>query len=378
MPDDSPFSGLQPLDAYGVDALTGFVPGIDPLDRLPPAFDAWEEVAGQMSPLIRARRIRARLAELSPIDVEAIEDPRQLERALLIGCIFANAWVWGGEGPDLRLPANVARPLCRLALRLDRPPIVHYGSMALNNWRRVDPGAPLSADNMRMQLQFLGGVDEDWFFVASLGVELAAAPVVAAAHRAVQASIEADAPALADALEAVAGGMAPVLAALERVREWCDPHTYYLRVRPFFAGWPDPGVVYEGVDPKPVKYIGGSAGQSSVIQVLDAALGVRHARPETGAYLRALRRYMPVGHRRLVEEAERLSRVRAMAGADASVRGAYNAAVEQLDLFRRRHIGLAHDFIAKPSGMIDATGTGGTSFVDFLREARVGAARSKL
>jgi indoleamine 2,3-dioxygenase len=195
----------------------------------------------------------------------------------------------------------------------------------------------------------------------------------------VEASIDADAPATAAALETIAGGMAPVLAALERVREWCDPHTYYLRVRPFFAGWPDPGVVYEGVDPEPVKYIGGSAGQSSIVQVLDAALGVRHARPETGAYLCALRRYMPVGHRRLVEEADRLSRVRAMAAeGPAELRDAYNAAVEQLDLFRRRHIGLAHDFIARPSGMADATGTGGTSFVDFLREARIGAARSKL
>jgi indoleamine 2,3-dioxygenase len=372
-------ASIQPLVAYGVDPLTGFVPRIDPLDRLRPEFDAWEEVAGQLAPLIRSRRLRSALTDLPEVGQFNPGDARELERAFLILTVLANAWVWGGSEPDLRIPAVLAGPLCALGRMLDRPPIVHYASMALNNWRRVQLSVPLSADNMRMQIQFLGGVDEDWFFIASLGVELAAAPAIAAAHAATQASLEADDADLAMAVGAIAAGMAGVIAAVARIREWCDPYIYYQRVRPYFAGWPDPGVIYEGVSPEPVRLVGGSAGQSSVMQALDAVLGVEHPSPETGPYLRLLRRYMPVGHRRFVDDAERHSRVRARASSGSpALRDAYNAAVEQVDLFRRRHIGLAHDFIVKPSGMAEDKGTGGTSFVDFLRDARIETAQARL
>jgi indoleamine 2,3-dioxygenase len=132
-------------------------------------------------------------------------------------------------------------------------------------------------------------------------------------------------------------------------------------------------VVYQGVSAQPRQLIGGSAGQSAVMQSLDAVLGVEHDRPQTGAYLRLLRGYMPPAHRRFVDDCERLSRVRrfvAQAG-DAVLRDAYNAALEGITQFRTLHVRLAHDYIAKPSGLNpDTKGTGGTSFVEFLRDTR--------
>jgi indoleamine 2,3-dioxygenase len=174
--------------------------------------------------------------------------------------------------------------------------------------------------------------------------------------------------------------MGPVHTALARMREWCDPHVFFHRVRPYLAGWPPPGAIYEGVSESPRIHVGGSAGQSSLIQALDAILGVDHTASPAGAYLIDMRHYMPVGHRRFVTEVERLSRVRSRAmGGSAVLKSAYNAAVEQVDTFRRRHIGLAHDYIVKPSGMaVDEKGTGGTDFVDFLRNARNETARSKV
>jgi Indoleamine 2,3-dioxygenase len=53
------------------------------------------------------------------------------------------------------------------------------------------------------------------------------------------------------------------------------------------------------------------------------------------------------------------------------LREVYNAAVEGVSQFRTLHVRLAHDDIAKPSGLNpDTKGTGGTSFVDFLRDTR--------
>ena len=365
---------------YAIDPLRGFVPAVAPLERLPEPFQAWDDVVPQLSALLRARRIREVLRDLPWLDTAALTTNGEQERALLVLSVFANAWVWGDDAPDLRIPAGIAVPLCSIAAQLDRPPIVHYASMALNNWRLLDPARPLCADNARMQVQFLGGVDEDWFFMASLGVELAGAPLLPTVLAARDASIDADDAQLAALLETLASHMPAVRDALARVREWCDPHTYYLRVRPFLSGWPGSGAVYEGVTETPLKYVGGSAGQSSLIQALDAVLGIDHAGSKAGEYLRDIRRYMPLRHRAFVEDIESSSRVRArMAGGSIVLRAAYNAALDQIHEFRRMHIALAYDFIAKPSGVNpDELGTGGTSFTGFLRATSVATEQSKL
>ncbi len=372
---------LHSLSVYAVDTRTGFVPATSPLNSLPANFASWESFVPNLSALIRSGRIRPALAALPTLDPAELRSERELERALLLLTVFANAHVWAGATPDLTIPATVAVPLCTVAQALDRPPIVHYACVALNNWSLLDPEAPLSADNARMQVQFLGGVDEDWFFMASLGVELAGAPLLPLVHAATFAAQQVEDAILAEHLEQIASRMMPVLQALDRMREWCDPYVFYHRVRRFLSGWPDPGVTYAGVSEQPRKYVGGSAGQSSLIQVLDALLGVEHASTGAGAYLRDMRRYMPVGHRRFVEDVERLSRVRSRAqNGSAVLRTAYNSAVERIDLFRRCHIGLAHAYITKQSGVPHEheKGTGNTSFAGFLRDARETTTRSKL
>lgn len=364
---------LAPLAEYDIDPATGFMPRWEPLERLPPGFEPWDELAPLVGHLIRNRGIRERLRAMPVLDVSRLATRPERERAITLLCVFANACVWGGVQPALELPASVAVPLVALCDRMGRQPIVHYAGMQLYNWRRVDRTRALSADNAELLVQFLGGVDETWFYVANFDLELLAAPIIVAAHAAVAAAAREDAAELARLLADVGTRMPAVNAALERQREWTDPHVFFHRVRPYVQGWPAPGVVYEGVCVQPRQLIGGSAGQSSVLQALDAVLGVEHDRPQTGAYLKLLRSYMPPAHRRFVEDCERLSTVRrftASAG-DAVLRDAFNAALEGITQFRTLHVRLAHDYIAKPSGMNpDTKGTGGTSFVEFLRDTR--------
>lgn len=368
------------LSDYAIDPLTGFLPARPPLPKLPEGFTPWERLVPQLSALIRSRQIRAALAALPRLDPEALQGPAEHERALLILTVFANAWVWGGEEPHLRIPPPVAVPVCAVARTLDRPPITHYASMALNNWQLLHAHRQVSADNARMQVQFLGGVDEDWFFMSCLEVELAGAPLLLLLQAGTDAAAQGDDAAVAAILGELASGVARVNQALEYVRRWCDPHTYYLRVRPFLTGWPAPGVVYEGVSEEPRKYVGGSAGQSSLIQAFDAFLGIAHGDTPVGHYLRAIRAYMPVAHRAFVKDMERTSkvRVRAQDGSPA-LRSAYNGVIDQIDVFRELHGALARDYIAQPSGArLDDVGTGGTAFASFLGGARQATARARL
>jgi indoleamine 2,3-dioxygenase len=368
------------LATYNIDPASGFLPTEPPLSRLPEEFAPWEQLVPQLSALIRSRRVRAALEVLSLLDVSTLITSAQLERAMLLLSVFGNSYVWGGEEPALRIPRSVAVPLCAVANVLDRPPITHYASMALNNWQLLDPRQPLSVSNARMQVQFLGGVDEDWFFIASIGVELAGAPLLPLVVAADEGARSGEDAQLAGTLGELADGVTRVIQALERIREWCDPHTYYLRVRPYLSGWPGDGVVYEQVSEQPRKYVGGSAGQSSLLQVLDAVLGIDHGDSPAGRYLRSIRAYMPVEHRRFVTDIERSSQVRARAArGSAALRAAYNGALNEIARFRQHHVSLAQDYILKPSGMnLEERGTGGTTLANFLHGTQDATTRSKL
>lgn len=358
------------LAQYHVDPVTGFVP------PTPSRFGCLHHTRRGTHSSPSCQRSSAQGAcvgyfELPVLEPGDLVSPGDQERALLLLTHLANAWVWGDDQPDLRLTRSIAVPLCALAVTMGRPPIAHYATTTLYNWRLVDPRQPLSVDNARQMIQFLGGVDEEWFFIASMGVELAGAHLIPVMVDAVRASQEGDDDRLVHDLRTFREGMRAVVHAMEHVRTWCHPATYFLRVRPLVAGWPRPGVIYEGVSDEPQRHIGGSAGQSSLFQLFDVVLGVHHADQPAGAYLRAVRAYMPRPHRALVETMERDSQVRARAlGAQGALRDAFNDAVAALASFREDHLQLAHDYVVTPSGAgRDSKGTGGTSLDDFLRAA---------
>ena len=363
---------LSTLADYRIDESRGFVPGTDPLTALPPELRDWDRLAGDLSAHLRSGSLIEALGDLPPFEVDLLTSEALRERGLLLLTILANACVWGGPEPRRTIPASVAVPLAALAGELDRPAIVHYGSMTLQNWRRVRADRPLCVENAEMQIMFLGGVDESWFYIASLGVELAGAPLVGLVHRCTDLSHDAGDDDLTACLERIAAGMPAVQRATARTYEWCDPHMFYTRIRPYVNGWPEEGVVYEGVSETPRRLIGGSAGQSSLLQMLDALLAVDHSAGPAGSYLRAVRNYMPLGHRAFVNDVERLSRVRARASVGSpALRAAYNAVLHEIAAFRKIHLRLAHDYVFVPSGMAaKERGTGGTEAMDFLDGAR--------
>lgn len=359
------------LADYRVDPVTGFVAPVAIPSKLSAVYAEWDALVPNLPALIRSDRVRDVVSALPTLGIDALQDDGDRERALLLLTHVANACVWSGDTPTLRLPAPLAVPLCALAESMRRQPIAHYATTTLTNWRLVDASRPLTVDNATTQVSFLGGVDEDWFFIASLGVELAGAPLIGVAVDAVRAGAAGDDDALTQHLAEFSDGMSAVRDALEHLRRWCDPATYYLRVRPFVSGWPLPGVVYEGVSDEPRRLIGGSAGQSALIQLFDVTLGVQHPESPAGAYLRMVRDYMPPAHRALVEDVERTStvRTRALEGG-GTVQREYNRALQQVADFRAAHMRLAHDYIVAPSGPArDTKGTGGTALDTFLRGA---------
>ncbi|MFE0025219.1 indoleamine 2,3-dioxygenase [Amycolatopsis sp. NPDC059021] len=361
------------LASYGIDAERGFVPGTDPVPALAPRYRPWERIARDLGPLIMTGRLRGAvdaLPELAPGDLDG---PGERERAFLLLSCLGNAYMWAEPLAAERFPAALAVPWCALAEELGRPPVLAHYSAVVNNWRRLAPDEPVSPTNIDTQVTFLGGVDEKWFYLATVGVELAGAPalpLLVAAQHAVAAD---DADRLTAALRALEPIIATTTRAFLAMEKWCDPHAFYHRVRPFLAGWPAPGVVYEGVWDEPRTMTGASAAQSSLIQAFDAGLGIPHPHERTGVFLRGMREHMPVPHRRFLTDLEAGPSVHGYAARRRDrpqLTDAYNACVRAVSELRAQHIGLTGRYIGRFERSGTAKGTGGTDFVRLLVEAR--------
>eukprot|EP00903_Cladosiphon_okamuranus_P008355 g8036.t1 len=336
-------SVLALLESFDVDPVRGFLPRVDPLRRLPQAeLQPWEAMAAALPSLLAVGQARKPLEALPELPIDVLTCHRERMRALLLLSVFAHASVWGNpEQPHDTIPRGIAIPLAALAAGEGMPPLLTHTSLVLHNWHRLDPSGPVRTENLACNCHFLGGLDETWFYIATVEIEARGGGVfgalleaqhaiseVASSARTSNASANANladpnnnnnnnnnsnnASSIATArvvLEALAVAQAGIISmrkALSRMPVGCHPLIFYQRVRPFLSGWkanptlPE-GVLYEGVSSRKRQYYGGSAAQSTLFPALDAALEVSHSAHSSNAFLLEMRNYMPPGHRRLLE-----------------------------------------------------------------------------
>ncbi len=362
------------LQDYAIDPECGFLPNPDPLTKLPSTFAAWDELSAQLPALLMTGQLRTVVSQLPILDSDQLATNHQLERAMMILSAVGGAYVWGGAEPAMRLPPGLAVPWWRIAERLDRPPITAHASLVLHNWRRLDKERPLTPDNLALLQPFLGGLDESWFFLLTVAIEATGAPIIPLLL-AVQEAVTAEhTTTVTTHLQQVASILDDINTLLARMPEQCDPYIFFHRVRPFVASWPEPGVVYEGVSQQPQRFAGGSAAQSSLLQAIDAGLGVAHEDEKTRPFLLEMRRYMPPKHRQFVKDLGHRCTLRPFIQAQQqnqpALADSYNLCLQKLADFRKLHLEISVRYILHQApDQAAAKGTGGTSFVPFLSQA---------
>src|SRR5262245_60583373 len=97
---------VEDFARYRADAARGFLPPVDPLEHLPDAFAAWERMATDLPALLMGGRLRSALKRMPLLDVERLEDERQLQRAMLLLSVFGSAVVWADDPPLLTIPRS--------------------------------------------------------------------------------------------------------------------------------------------------------------------------------------------------------------------------------------------------------------------------------
>lgn len=374
---------IDPMSAEDRDFTHGFLPPEDPLPRLPGAFEEWEQAGDVLPKLALTRHIRPVIEDLPPFSVGGLDALAEHERAMSLLSFLANMYVFAPDHPvATAIPRNLAMAWHGVACRLGRPPMLTYASQVMYNWRRFDPRGPVEVGNLYMMLNFLGGMDEEWFVTIHVHIEAVAGRALAMLIPGQEAVSRGDTETVARCLDAVAGTLHEMRTILERMTERCDPNTYYHRVRPYMFGWKNnpelpEGMVYTGVEDyggKPRQFRGETGAQSAVIYAMDGFLGIEHGYDEMRAYLMEMRDYMPVQDRRFIETVEGGPSARALVldrGADLpELREAYNAAVEALYEFRRLHIEYAAMYVLKPGQRENKghVGTGGTPFTVYLKK----------
>jgi indoleamine 2,3-dioxygenase len=359
----------------------GFLPPTDPARVLPATFSVWEEVAADLPKLLVARKTRTFVQRLPVLDPSALVDGPELRRAMLLLSFMGHAFVWEGPQASPFIPASIAVPWHAVATRLGRPPILSYASYALDNWRRLEPAGPIALGNIGLLQNFLGGADEEWFITVHIDIEARAEVAMRAVLPAQAAVASGNLPEVERRLSEILRALEGMYETLARMPEWCEPSTYYMRVRPYIFGWKNQpalpnGLIYEGVgayNNAPQLFRGETGAQSTIVPVIDALLGIAHHPDPLREYLLEMRDYMPPEHRAFLEQAEAGPSLRALCQAERGrVLELYDDCVELLRRFRALHLEYAATYIRNqaprgPENPVDV-GTGGTPFMRYLKK----------
>ena len=361
------------LKRFSVDQERGFLPNPDPFLALHPQFKVWDELGEEMPSLIAKGGFRSAVEDLPLVNADKFKDNSEVDRAMLLLSMFANAYISCGPDPVKKIPLVLAVPLTEVAEMSGRPPISSHASIVLNNWARINPKGPIELENIRTIQNFLGGQDEDWFFLTTVMIESLGAPAISAILKGLEAAASCDNKNFVDSLESIGEAINNCTNVLDRIPEKCDPHIFYSQIRPFLAGWPEEGIIYEGVSDEPKVYIGGSAAQSSLLQSIDAAMGIFHPHSDSGPFLKKMRKYMPPAHRKFIEYLETKLPLKKYVEQNESreLNDALNRCINTLDGFRKKHMQIVVQYIfdqVKDGGNV--VGTGGTDYLSFLSRTR--------
>ena len=380
--------------------MNTFLPKKDPLRKYTTdarSLKLIADIADHLPKLLLTGQVQKTIKDLNAkaLSVNSIikdGDIREVKLAMAHLSFISHAYIWGGKNPEKILPEAIAKPWVKLANKLERPPILSYGSYCLDNWYRVDSKEDISLQNVGLITNFLGGVDEDWFVTIHVCIENAASKAVNAATKLSYLNEDNSINDYLANLKDIVASLKEVNKIFSRMPEKCDPYIYYHRVRPFIFGTKDnpdlkKGLIYEGqFNNKPQFFRGETGAQSSIMPFLDGALGIYHTKDHLRHYLNEMRDYMPPEHRKMIEDVESRSNAKTYIQQSKRLVNEYNKCLEEIRKFRALHLEFAATYIHQQSqiknpfgrGGSTITGTGGTPFMKYLKKHRDETQKQKI
>ncbi|KAL6724349.1 hypothetical protein Aduo_019245 [Ancylostoma duodenale] len=361
----------EALSRFRVSKELGFLTRCD-MSKMHEYYRPWIDLCANMVELIRNNRVQQAVVQLPLLTTDKLATYEDWRTAHLLLVTMASGYLWSADSKEapLVLPRSISIPLTAVSDQLGIRPVICHASACLANWHLIDSNQPFSPDNLQLNaFTFLNSRGNHWFFVVTAQIEKDFAPCIYEVVRAVCFSIRRKLNYVESALSSIVSCLTNASITMKRMSEHLSPKEFYHELRPFLWGYNEGslkqnGIIFEGMEDRGhFKYGGGSAAQSSTIQLVDAFLKVEHTGAEK-SFLIEQREYMPREHRELLEWVEASTPV------EQSTPGREQA-LEALRAFRCTHLNTVAQYIlTQIKDPSSTTGTGGTPFMQFLKNVR--------
>ena len=340
----------------------------NPLRRLSEPFEIFEQIADNLPSLNNSKQTRIVVNKLPPFPYNQLQD-MELKRAHLVLGLLAHSYVWCDKDNVIDyIPENIAVAFWRVSKRMGVKPILTYSDVILNNYALN--GREFCIENLTCLNTMTGTNDEKWFYLVHVYIEYEAAPII-------KGLLDVYHDTTRDTVSRVLGvikrQLGKIIGILNRMREQCDPVTFFGIIRLYLHGWdnenfPD-GICYRGINNNQyVKLVGGSGAQTAIFQIIDASLGITH----TSDYFVKVLKYMPQGHRYFIAFVRHNINLRTIVETMPSdeLNELLNGCVNMLSSFRKHHTAATQQYIVKhlPKPSDEASGSGATPFQKFLKQ----------
>lgn len=297
--------------------------------------------------------------------------------------MLINRYIWCTGVEDAKchniIDSILCIPLYMIGNKFDIVPTLTHAALDLWNWSlsSADHGlinsSVLEPEQIVMNHTFTGNCSEEWFYKIMVAIEgsgheaLRLIPII---HKYFH-----DSKKTVENLKVLNRVIVNGQRLLRRMYDYCDPDFFFNHLRIYLSGskndnLPD-GVFFDlrllGLGMWNTKFTGGSAAQSTLIQVYDAFFGVIHE-GHGKEFLDSMMQYMPREHRQYLVMVRGLPSLREYIDTsnDTEVTQQYNECIISLTKFRKEHINLIHGYISKPTKTHDtnAHGTKGSAGTD--------------
>ena len=267
---------------YRLSPEFGFLPHQAPLTQFhTEALKPLDALADRFTDLVQQKIFFKEIQQLPILDFDSIDDSFELELAYLYYAVFAHGFVWETGVSTGYLPANIVLPWLQICAKLDRVPILTYNSIVMYNWKLDNPNKKIGLDNISTIVRFNELIDEAWFFLLSVELEYIGSPIVVLGIELVSTNYQIKKDKRAAFLTTLCQSILEITTCLSRMYEKCDPYKFYKYLRPFLTSFE--AVEYRGATKDPIRsYHGGSAAQSSLIQLIDCILQIGHGSEHAG------------------------------------------------------------------------------------------------
>ena len=338
-------------------------------------------------------------------------DKLQIQYIYSMTSILAHKYIWGiDEDYKHIVPVGIAIPWFYSAKALDIPPVLTHAAVDLYNWQLIDPEQPFSLDNLRNMPLTTDNTEqrqsESWFYLIMTAIEGCCGEILPLSLETLDLLEDYSNPKkntkgrttiltkIKENLAKYSSLLSTQRDIISRLPERCVPELFFNTQRKYLWGSDSDKlggeVILEGDfpnEPQTISFGGGSAAQSSLIQVEDIFLGVKHPGDN---FLKKQRDYMPGEHRNILEKMSMRNSLKHYIDRDLimdeDVNGLFNECLQKLVIFRGVHMGIVRNYIIKQVQINEArdkgitvteleqqqrdgvkgVGTGGTDLNSFL------------